>query len=98
MTLALALHLRRARRKPAPARHRLRGHLPPARLDALTPVEEVQDTLNTFVREGKVRYIACSNFPMAPDEVAGRGERYGWTRFVGIKSIIRSSAETTSGS
>jgi len=31
--------------------------------DALTPVEEVQDTLNTFVREGKVRYIACSNFP-----------------------------------
>ena len=30
--------------------------------DALTPVEEVQDTLNTFVRDGKVRYIACSNF------------------------------------
>src|ERR1039458_6806523 len=30
--------------------------------DALTPVEEVLDTLNTFVREGKVRYIACSNF------------------------------------
>ncbi len=30
--------------------------------DALTPVEEVQDTLNNFVREGKVRYIACSNF------------------------------------
>ena len=30
--------------------------------DALTPIEEVQDTLNTFVREGKVRYIACSNF------------------------------------
>ena len=27
--------------------------------DALTPVEEVQDTLNKFVREGKVRYIAA---------------------------------------
>ena len=30
--------------------------------DALTPIEEVQETLNTFVREGKVRYIAASNF------------------------------------
>lgn len=30
--------------------------------DALTPIEEVQDTLNKFVREGKVRYIAASNF------------------------------------
>ena len=52
--------------------------------DALTPIEEVQDTLNTFVREGKVRYIACSNFSgwhlMKSLAVA---ERYGWTRFVG---------------
>jgi aryl-alcohol dehydrogenase-like predicted oxidoreductase len=51
--------------------------------DALTPIEEVQDTLNTFVREGKVRYIACSNFSgwhlMKSLAVA---ERYGWTRFV----------------
>jgi len=51
--------------------------------DALTPVEEVQDTLNKFVREGKVRYIACSNFSgwhlMKSLAVA---ERYGWTRFV----------------
>jgi aryl-alcohol dehydrogenase-like predicted oxidoreductase len=51
--------------------------------DALTPVEEVQDTLNTFVREGKVRYIAASNFSgwhlMKSLDVA---ERYGWTRFV----------------
>jgi aryl-alcohol dehydrogenase-like predicted oxidoreductase len=30
--------------------------------DALTPVEETLDTLNTLVRSGKVRYIACSNF------------------------------------
>jgi aryl-alcohol dehydrogenase-like predicted oxidoreductase len=51
--------------------------------DALTPVEEVQDTLNKFVREGKVRYIACSNFSgwhlMKSLAVA---DRYGWTRFV----------------
>ena len=51
--------------------------------DALTPIEEVQDTLNTFVREGKVRYIACSNFSgwhlMKSLDVA---DRYGWTRFV----------------
>lgn len=51
--------------------------------DALTPVEEVQDTLQTFVREGKVRYIAASNFSgwhlMKSLAVA---DRYGWPRFV----------------
>jgi len=30
--------------------------------DALTPIEETLDTLDTLVRSGKVRYIACSNF------------------------------------
>lgn len=30
--------------------------------DALAPIEEAFYTLDTFVREGKVRYIACSNF------------------------------------
>ena len=51
--------------------------------DALTPIEEVQDTLNTFVHEGKVRYIACSNFSgwhlMKSLAIA---DRYGWTRYV----------------
>ncbi len=51
--------------------------------DALTPIEEVQDTLNTFVHEGKVRYIACSNFSgwhlMKSLAIA---DRYGWARFV----------------
>ncbi len=51
--------------------------------DALTPVEEVQDTLNTLVHEGKVRYIACSNFSgwhlMKSLAVA---DRHGWTRYV----------------
>jgi aryl-alcohol dehydrogenase-like predicted oxidoreductase len=52
--------------------------------DAETPVEEVMDTLNTFVREGKVRYIACSNFSgwhlMKSLAVA---DKYGWSRYVG---------------
>jgi aryl-alcohol dehydrogenase-like predicted oxidoreductase len=30
--------------------------------DALTPVEEVLDTLDGLVRAGKIRYIGCSNF------------------------------------
>jgi aryl-alcohol dehydrogenase-like predicted oxidoreductase len=51
--------------------------------DALTPVEEVMETLNAFVREGKVRYIACSNFSgwhlMKSLAVA---DRYGWARYV----------------
>ncbi len=51
--------------------------------DALTPIEEVQDTLNKFVREGKIRYIAASNFSgwhlMKSLAVA---DRYGYTRFV----------------
>lgn len=51
--------------------------------DAITPIAEVQETLGNFVREGKVRYIACSNFSgwhlMKSLDVA---DRYGWTRFV----------------
>jgi aryl-alcohol dehydrogenase-like predicted oxidoreductase len=30
--------------------------------DALTPVDEVLETLDGFVRAGKVRYLGCSNF------------------------------------
>lgn len=30
--------------------------------DGATPVEELMDTLNTLVAQGKVRYIGCSNF------------------------------------
>ena len=51
--------------------------------DALTPIEEVMETLNSFVREGKVRYIACSNFSgwhlMKSLAIA---DRYGWARYV----------------
>jgi aryl-alcohol dehydrogenase-like predicted oxidoreductase len=51
--------------------------------DALTPVEETLDTLNTLVHSGKVRYIACSNFSgwhlMKSLAVA---DRYGWERYI----------------
>jgi aryl-alcohol dehydrogenase-like predicted oxidoreductase len=51
--------------------------------DATTPVEETLDTLDTLVRAGKVRYIACSNFSgwhlMKSLAVS---ERYGWARYV----------------
>jgi aryl-alcohol dehydrogenase-like predicted oxidoreductase len=30
--------------------------------DAMTPIEEAIDTLDGFVRAGKIRYIGCSNF------------------------------------
>lgn len=52
--------------------------------DAVTPVEETLYTLDGFVRSGKVRYIACSNFSgwhlMKSLAVS---EKYGWTRYVG---------------
>jgi aryl-alcohol dehydrogenase-like predicted oxidoreductase len=51
--------------------------------DASTPVEETLSTLDNFVKQGKVRYIACSNFSgwhlMKSLSVS---ERYGWTRYV----------------
>src|SRR5216683_126253 len=51
--------------------------------DELTPVEETLETLDTLVRSGKVRYIACSNFSgwhlMKSLSIS---ERYGWPRYV----------------
>lgn len=51
--------------------------------DALTPIEEVLDTLDKFVREGKVRYIAASNFSgwhlMKSQAIA---DRYGLAKYV----------------
>jgi aryl-alcohol dehydrogenase-like predicted oxidoreductase len=51
--------------------------------DALSPVEETLNALDTLVRSGKVRYIGCSNFSgwhlMKSLSVS---ERYGWSRYV----------------
>jgi len=51
--------------------------------DAVTPLEETMETLDTLVRSGKVRYIAASNFSgwhlMKSIAIS---ERYGWARHV----------------
>jgi aryl-alcohol dehydrogenase-like predicted oxidoreductase len=51
--------------------------------DAMTPVEEVLQTLDTLVNAGKIRYIGCSNFSgwhlMKSLAVS---ERYGLARYV----------------
>lgn len=52
--------------------------------DATAPVEETLRALDDMVREGKIRYIACSNFSgwhlMKSLAVS---DRYGWSRYVG---------------
>jgi len=51
--------------------------------DAITPVEEVLQTLDGLVRCGKIRYLGCSNFSgwhlMKSLAVS---DRYGWSRYV----------------
>lgn len=51
--------------------------------DAATPIEEVLNTLDTLVRDGKVRYVGVSNFAgwqiMKSLAVA---DRHGWPRYV----------------
>ncbi len=51
--------------------------------DALTPIDETLSTLHQFVREGKVRYIAASNFSgWHMQKSLDISDRYGWTRYV----------------
>jgi aryl-alcohol dehydrogenase-like predicted oxidoreductase len=51
--------------------------------DAKTPIEEVTSTLDDLVRQGKIRYLGCSNFSgwhlMKSLSVQ---ERYGYSRYV----------------
>ncbi|HEY1686859.1 MAG TPA: aldo/keto reductase [Tepidisphaeraceae bacterium] len=51
--------------------------------DALTPVEEALGTLDDLVKQGKIRYIGCSNFSgwhiMKSLAVS---EKHGWARYV----------------
>jgi len=56
------------------------------RFDSGTPLEETMETLDDFVRSGKVRYVGCSNFAAYRLAKAnGIAERYGWTRFVSVQ-------------
>jgi aryl-alcohol dehydrogenase-like predicted oxidoreductase len=68
-------------------------------VDSLTPVDETLSTLDKFVRSGKVRYIACSNFSgwrlMKSLSVS---ERYGWSRYIGHQVYYSLVAASTSGS
>jgi aryl-alcohol dehydrogenase-like predicted oxidoreductase len=51
--------------------------------DQLTPVEETIETLDTLVRSGKVRYIACSNFSgWHLMKSLAISEKYGWAKYV----------------
>jgi aryl-alcohol dehydrogenase-like predicted oxidoreductase len=51
--------------------------------DALTPVEEVLSTLDTLVRDGKIRYIGVSNFSgWHLMKSLATSDRYGYPRYV----------------
>jgi len=51
--------------------------------DVMTPVEETLATLDQFVREGKIRYIGCSNFSgWHLMKSLAASDRHGWARYV----------------
>jgi 1-deoxyxylulose-5-phosphate synthase len=50
--------------------------------DAFTPLEETLETLNDFVRLGKVRYIGCSQHqPYQLYEALAVSDAHGWPRY-----------------
>lgn len=50
--------------------------------DGLTPIEETLNTLDGFVREGKIRYIACSNFSgWALQKSVDISAHHGWAKY-----------------
>lgn len=58
------------------------------RWDAETPIAETLEALNDLVRQGKVRYIGCSN--LATWHLARylhTAEQHNWTRFVSLQPI-----------
>ena len=51
--------------------------------DALTPIEEALSTLDTLVKQGKIRYIGCSNFSgWHLMKALAVSEKYGLSRYV----------------
>ena len=51
--------------------------------DALTPVEKTLETLDTLVKQGKIRYIAASNFSgWHLMKSLAASERHSWQRYV----------------
>jgi aryl-alcohol dehydrogenase-like predicted oxidoreductase len=54
--------------------------------DRLTPQEETLDILNRFVQEGKVRYIACSNFrTWRLERALNISQQHGWASYVAVQ-------------
>jgi aryl-alcohol dehydrogenase-like predicted oxidoreductase len=67
--------------------------------DAMTPIEEVLQTLDDLVRAGKIRYIGCSNFSGWHLMKSLADLRpYGWRATSRIRRTTRCSGATTSGS
>ncbi len=57
------------------------------RPDGETPIEETLAALDELVKEGKVRYIGCSNFSAAElDEAAGAAREKGYANFVSLQN------------
>lgn len=55
--------------------------------DPSIPIEETMTTLDSLVREGKVRYIACSNYTAQQLEESRQiCERLGLEKFIGVQN------------
>lgn len=55
-------------------------------VDPKTPVEETVRALNDIVLTGKVRYVACCNWPAwMVMKALGVAEKHGWNKFVGLQ-------------
>lgn len=55
-------------------------------VDPKTPVEETMRALNDIVLTGKVRYVACCNWPAwMVMKAQGIAEKHGWNKFIGLQ-------------
>jgi aryl-alcohol dehydrogenase-like predicted oxidoreductase len=55
-------------------------------VDKRTPVEETMRALNDIVLTGKVRYIACCNWPAwMVMKAQGIAQQNGWNKFIGLQ-------------
>jgi aryl-alcohol dehydrogenase-like predicted oxidoreductase len=55
--------------------------------DPKTPVAETMGTLDALVKEGKIRFIGCSNyFPGELELMTAAAEEHNWTKFVSFQT------------
>jgi len=56
--------------------------------DPITPLEETLRALDDLIRQGKVRYIGCSNFAgWQLMKAMSISEKYGWEKFVSLQAL-----------